>query len=104
MAFMDSFFNNAQVIFGGFHKPEVLKSNDDGLQRQISYLEAHLTEENKRKLAGLKKGLEGEQNVLFQLKTLELACISCTAYMLATWMAMMLKLILLSLLEVGRIS
>lgn len=68
MAFMDSFFNNAQVIFGGFHKPEVLKSNDDGLQRQISYLEAHLTEENKRKLAGLKKGLEGEQNVLFQLK------------------------------------
>ncbi len=68
MALMDSFFNNAQVLLGGFHKPEVLKDADDGLQRQISYLESHPSDENNRKLAGLKKGLEGEQNVLFQLK------------------------------------
>lgn len=68
MAFMDSFLNNVQVAVGGFHTPEVLKRNDEGIQKQIAYYELNPTEENKRKLAGFKKGAEGEANVLFQLE------------------------------------
>lgn len=68
MAFMDSFLNNVQVAVGGFHTPEVLKRNDEGIQKQIAYYELNPTEENKKKLAGFKKGAEGEANVLFQLE------------------------------------
>ena len=68
MAFMDSFFNNLQVSLGGFHEPVVLKRDDDGLKNQISYLESHPSDENNKKLAGIKKGLKGEENVLFQLE------------------------------------
>ena len=65
---MDSFLNNVQVAVGGFHTPEVLKRNDEGIQKQIAYYELNPTEENKKKLAGFKKGAEGEANVLFQLE------------------------------------
>lgn len=65
---MDSFFNNAQVLLGGFHVPEVLKRDDEGLQNQIAYLESHPSKENSIKLAGFKKGAEGEANVLYQLE------------------------------------
>lgn len=68
MAFMDSFLNNAQVLLGGFHTPEVLKREDEGLQNQIAYLESHPSKENNLKLAGFKKGAEGEANVLYQLE------------------------------------
>ncbi len=69
MAFMDSFFNNIQVSLGGFHEPIVLKDTDEAAQNQIDYLEKHLYEkDNKLKLAGIKKGVEGEENVLYQLK------------------------------------
>lgn len=68
MALMDSFINNAQVLLSGFHKPEVLKPNDEGLQNQIAYLESHPSKENNQNLARLKKGVEGEKNVLFQLE------------------------------------
>ena len=68
MTFMDSFLNNVQVAVGGFHTPEVLKRNDEGIQKQIAYYELNPTEENKKKLAGFKKGAEGEANVLFQLE------------------------------------
>lgn len=65
---LDSFFNNIQVLFGDFHKPEVLKRDDEGLQKQIAYLESHRSVENDKKLAGLKKGAEGEANILYQLE------------------------------------
>ena len=65
---MDSFFNNTQVLLGGFHAPEVLKRDDEGLQNQITYLESHPSKENNIKLAGFKKGAEGEANVLYQLE------------------------------------
>ena len=68
MAFMDSFLNNVQVAVGGFHTPEVLKRNDEDIQKQIAYLEQNPTEENKKKLASFKKGAQGEANVLFQLE------------------------------------
>lgn len=68
MAFMDSFLNNVQVAVGGFHTPEVLKRNDEGIQKQIAYYELNPTEENRKKLASFKKGAEGEANVLFQLE------------------------------------
>ena len=68
MALMDSFLNNIQVLLGGFHTPEVLKRYDEGQQNQIAYLESHPSKENNIKLAGYKKGAEGEENVLFQLE------------------------------------
>lgn len=68
MATMDSFFNGVQELFGGFHTPVILKRDDEGLQKQITYLESHRSAENNRKLIGLKKGAEGEANVLFQLE------------------------------------
>lgn len=65
---MDSFFNGVQEFFGGFHTPVILKRDDEGFQRQIAYLESHRSIENKKKLAGLKKGAEGEANILYQLE------------------------------------
>ena len=68
MAFLDSLLNNVQVILGDLHKPEVLKRDDEGLQKQIAYLKSHPSAENNKKLFGLKKGAEGEANVLYQLE------------------------------------
>lgn len=65
---MDSFFNNLQVTLGDLHKPIVLKRDDEASKKQIAYLESHRSAENNRKLAGFKKGAEGESNILYQLE------------------------------------
>ncbi len=65
---MDSFFNNLQVSLGGFHTPEVLKRIDEDAQNAVAYYESHPSVENNKILAGIKKGIEGEQNVLYQLE------------------------------------
>ena len=65
---MDSFLNTLQVALGGFHTPEVLKRIDEDAQRAVAYYEMHPSEKNNKILAGIKKGIKGEDNVLYQLE------------------------------------
>ncbi len=69
MSLTSSAINYIRVCFGGFHKPVVLKRYDDGIQKQIAFLESQQSsKENDKELKNRKKGAEGEANVLFQLE------------------------------------
>ena len=63
---IDSIINNLQVRIGDFHEPIILKK-DESLKNRLTYLESYRTEEDAKEIYALKKGIEGEDNVLYQL-------------------------------------
>ena len=63
---IDSIINNLQVRIGDFHEPIILKK-DESLKNRLAYLESRHTEEDVKEINALKKGIEGEDNVLYQL-------------------------------------